>query len=549
MRLFADLRRLAHRLRVSARHGAAEMAARRFPRLARRIPLAQVPGPQRFRTFLEELGGTFIKFGQILALQPDILSVEQCDALFDLLDRVPPFDFADVDRTFREELGGGVAELCDSFSTEPMASASIGQVHVARVEGRDLAIKVQRPTTDRDFARDIAMMRVAARLIEGLRITSLHWLLEPMTEFIRWTEEELDYRVEARYMELLGRQSRDNPRQRVPEVYSPQTTRRLLAAELLEGPTLLDYVRSLETPSPELEASLARAGFEPVVFAANIIDNFLSDAFRSGLFHADLHPANLLILPDNVVGYVDFGITGQISRYSRRRLVDMTLALVRGDLDTLCSEFFRISRTEPGADRAAFRSLIDEMAEQWFEIRDGQFRMKRSFTVVMLEMARLSRRTGIHPQREVLKYIRSVITADGLIKRFAPEFDVDEHVEQYCRRYLRQLALDSALSFDRFLDAADASIRLLQDGLPRFAEALDQVGRTQESGSPDDPARGPRAQALQLSALILVLSLLLGIGERGIELGAGLTAAGLAVLAAALAVLLWTIRRWLDLLE
>src|SRR5262249_7974121 len=161
----------------------------------------------------------------------------------------------------------------------------------------------------------------------------LAWMVEPMSEFVAWTKEELDFRCEARYAQQLYENSQGNAAERVPEVLHEYTTRRTLVMEFLEGVTVLNYLRAVERNDEGLLRRLRETGFEPNAFARNIIDNFLGDAFRHGMFHADLHPANLMILPGNTVGYLDFGITGVLSRYSRQHLIAMTLAYTRGDVD------------------------------------------------------------------------------------------------------------------------------------------------------------------------------------------------------------------------
>src|SRR5439155_11053274 len=188
MGVWANTRRLARLLAVLARHGAAHVASRRRPRwrwLASRWP-KPVTGPERLRSVFEDLGGTFIKFGQMLALQPDIVSLEYCDALFNLLDRVAPFDMADVERTFVEELGRPPAELFDTFDAKPLATASVGQVHVATLRGRRVAVKVRRPSVEAEFGGDIRLMAAALGLIRRLRLRRLAWVIEPISEFIAW---------------------------------------------------------------------------------------------------------------------------------------------------------------------------------------------------------------------------------------------------------------------------------------------------------------------------------------------------------------------------
>ena len=175
---------------------------------------------------------------------------------------------------------------------------------------------------------------------------------------------------------------------------------------------------------------LRAGGFDPSRFARHIIDNFLGDAFQYGVFHADLHPANLLVLPGDVVGYVDFGITGVLSRYSRRHLVAMTLAYTHADVTVMADEFFKLTWSEPDADPARFRSVLAELSQEWYEGEGAHTVFKKNFTLVMLDMLTASRQAGIRPERDVIKYIRSAIAADGLITRFAPGFNVGRYLEE-----------------------------------------------------------------------------------------------------------------------
>src|SRR5262245_8542208 len=217
----AGVLRLIYVAAVVVRHAAAHSASRilrRVPRIAARLSLEPISGPVRLRTLLEELGGSFIKLGQMLALQPDILSLEYCDALTALLDRVTPFEYEHVRRTFEEELGRPPEALFDSFEQEPLATASVGQVHVATLGGRKLAVKVQRPNVHRDFAGDIRLMTLMLAAIRRLHLASFYWLLGPIEEFVAWTDEELDYRIEARYMQRLRSNAAGRDAERIPEV-------------------------------------------------------------------------------------------------------------------------------------------------------------------------------------------------------------------------------------------------------------------------------------------------------------------------------------------
>lgn len=552
MIFWLSLRRLAYITFVFARHALAHALGalvRRWPRLARRLRAGGLSGPERLRAALEEVGGTFIKFGQMLALQPDILSLRYCDALFNLLDRVTPFRFEEVERIFAEELGATPLALFDDIDTRPIATASIGQVHVARLGGRKLAVKVQRPNVETDFAGDIRLMAAAIRLIKRFRLRPLYWLLEPLGEFLAWTHEELDYRCEARYMERLRRNARGNPRERVPEVSAQFTTRRTLVTEFLEGETLLAYLRDKEGGDGRVAERLRAAGFEPDRAARNIIDNFLGDVFRHGMFHADLHPANLMILPGDAVGYVDFGITGAVSRYSRQNLVAMTLAYTRGDLDSMCDSFFKVSVTDSESSEERFREGVRRLADDWYAREGRGRRLRKSFTMVMLDMLRLSRATGVWPERDVIKYIRSAIALDGLITRFAPGFDLGRHLQEVCDGYLKLDVWRALMTYDTVLGWTISGGRVAEDGVLRGASFLRRFASGEVRASAEvNESRGARdgalrRRSLQLASAVLAVSLLVVSTGGGSGLGVNLFTAEAAFVAAAALMLLQTVRR------
>ena len=463
--------RLLHIVLVVCRHAGGHLAG-----YCRRG--SAVPGPIRLRQTLEDLGGSFIKLGQMLALQPDILSLEYCNALFTLLDRVQPFPYEHVRATFEEEFGQPPEELFDTFSREPLATASVGQVHVATLGGRKLAVKVQRPNVETDFAGDIRLITLTTVLIRRLRVARLYWLLEPLDEFVAWTHEELDYRIEARYMQRLRRNAEDRPAERIPEVLSAFTTRRTLVAEFLDGFTLLACLRAQEDPSTASAQAIAATGIDPHTVARNIIDNFLASVFRHGMFHADLHPANLMVLRGNDIGYIDFGITGVISPYSRQNLVALTLAYTSGDLDGMAEAFFRVCRMTDDGSPGAFRRGLHEMNATWYERAGGRCRLKKNFTLVMLDMLRLSRRCGVWPDRDVIKYIRSAIAIDGLITRMAPGFDISQYLATVCASHLRWHMRRTMLTYETFADVASAGGRMLRDGFGRGAAAVGRVAGT-----------------------------------------------------------------------
>jgi ubiquinone biosynthesis protein len=476
----ATIRRIAWVLIVLGRYGivllfTAVCRGQAIRRLGWNRRLRGKTPPERVRDLFQDLGGTFLKFGQMLALQPDILPIEFCNALFDLLDRVPPFPFDDVERIFIEDLGRPAIDLFDSIEISPVASASIGQVHAATLAGRKVAVKVQRPTARVQFTSDIRLMSLAIRLIRRLRLRRVYWLIEPMTEFVLWTSEELDYRVEARYMERLRRNAATNARERVPAVLWPYVTHRILVSEFLDGETVLGYLRRRESTPAVVADAHGPEAFNPHALASNIIDNFLGDVFQHGIFHADLHPANLVIMPGDVVGYVDFGITGTISRFSRQNLIAMTLAYTRADLTGMCDAFFRVCALDARSTIEAFRSGVERASYDWYGSGTAGPRLRKNFTRVMLDMLRLSRECGVWPEREVIKYIRSAIAIDGLITRLAPAFDVRGHLERVCARYVAGHSPYSTAISEAIAAWASVGARLFRTGGARTATILQRI--------------------------------------------------------------------------
>jgi ubiquinone biosynthesis protein len=521
MTALANIRRLVRILWLLLSYAVGMALGSRLQWMRRRP--VELP-PQRLRRLFEELGGTFVKFGQMLALQPDILSPEYCNALFDLLDRVEPFPYAEARRIVAEELGRPPEEVFDSFDPKPLATASVGQVHVAYLRGQKVAVKVQRPRVEVEFAGDLRLMTATMSAIRWLRIKPLYWLLEPMTEFVGWTREEIDYRNEARYSERLRRLGEGNPIQHVPKVYTEYTTRRTLVVEFLDGVTLLDYLRARERGDEVMRQRLRTMGFDGRRFAANVIDNFLGDAFRHGLYHADLHPANLMILPGNVVGYIDFGITGVLSPYSRRHLMIMTMALAQGDMETLSAQFLKLSVYGPGSDLAAFHRGLAELARDWYEHDGRHKRLRVNFTRVMTDMLQLSRRTDVMPERDIVKYIRSAIAIDGVNLRFEPDFHVGRHLEEECGRFLQWQAVRGALSQDTVLAWSGLGTRLVTETpaqagllLGRLTSGEMTVRAQIRGGARAEGER--RSRALNLSVAVLTLSVLMALTGQPVAIG------------------------------
>ncbi len=427
--------------------------------IARLLQRPTIPGPERLRLLLEELSGSFLKFGQILSLQVDALPREYCDALLNLLDRVPPFPREQVKEVFIAELGKAPEDIYQEFDYTPIASASIGQVHRARLpDSSPVAVKVQRPGIEGIFMRDAALLRLFVRAVFALRITTLYFMRDPVREFNDWLLDELDYRREASYAEVLERNARETPNEKVPRIHWEYTGARVLTMDFLEGYSVMEYLRLRDRRDIHRLDELKGIGFDPSTFVSNVINNFLSDAFRFGVFHADLHPANLLIMKGNVVGYVDFGIVGSMTPEARRKQIILSHAYVRGKTDEIFDAFMNVCTFTKQSDLPGFRRELERRSRLWYRepAIGGVPHFRRSLTVAMIDLLALSRNYGVQVDREMIKYIRSLFLADGLVSRLAPGLDLAPQIRQVCEEFIARDAQGRMLS-------SGAALTLLAD--------------------------------------------------------------------------------------
>src|SRR3990167_8944507 len=495
-----------------------------------RLGLARtVAGPDRLRLLLEELGGSFLKFGQILSLQIDMLPREYCDALLNLLDRVPPFSREQVRQVFEEDRGTAPERLFREFNYTPLASAYIGQVHRAALpDSTVVAIKVQRPGVRETFHRDAVLMNLFIRIIFLLKIRGLYFMRDPVREFNEWIQDELDYRREAAYAEVLRRNARETPTEVVPRIHWDLTTGRILTMDFLEGFSVLEYLRIRDEADQGRLAEMEQLGFQPEKFLSNVINNFLSDAFRFGVFHADLHPANLLILKDNVVGYVDFGIVGHLTAEARRKQIQLSMAYASGRTEDIFAAFLGVSTFTEKVDLAGFRQELERRSRQWYRepAVGGVPHLTRSLTVATLDLRTPCRKYGLLVDREMIKYIRSLMLVDGLVSRLAPGLDLSPQIRRVCEEFVAEEA--QAKIFSR-----GAALTFLA-GLGRMLHAMELMERRQvrlrtRSTTSSDRFDGLRTRAVAVAAVWLSVAIVLLTGWQGIAPGGASPAAYLLI--------------------
>jgi ubiquinone biosynthesis protein len=390
------------------------------------LEVASVPSArgQHLRELLDELGPTFVKFGQLLSTRPDIVPPDIVAELRALQDDVRPFPFADVERVVYEELELPLEKLYLEFEETPMAAASIGQVHRAVLpNGRRVAVKVQRPEAPRQIEADLALLYQAARIAKE-RVRALDFIdaREVVDEFARSIRHELDYRQEGRNAQSFHRSFAGHPHVRIPHVYWSYTRQRVLTLELLEGPQVAD----LELGDYSLD--------ERRRLAYLITEAWMTMIFRHGFFHGDPHPANILVLGPDRIGLVDFGQAGKLSDDDMSKLTALFIDAAEENVDALAKRLGDLGVRYERAREAQLSAEIRELYYRYYGARLAEIDplqvIREAFALIYSQNLRL-------PTRFVL-LDKAIATLGSVGVELYPDFNVFEVAKPYARDLMLQ---------------------------------------------------------------------------------------------------------------
>jgi predicted unusual protein kinase regulating ubiquinone biosynthesis (AarF/ABC1/UbiB family) len=413
-----------------------------------------------FAEDLEKLGPTFIKLGQLLSTRADLLPPAYLEALARLQDNVGPFPYADVERIVQEELGVRMSKAFETFDREPIAAASLGQVHRAVLRGgREVAVKVQRPNVRERVLKDLDALDEVAILMERFspttRALDAKGILE---EFRRTLLSELDYREEARNLVTLAHQLRDFERIVVPLPIDDYTRARVLTMDYIHGTkiTSVSPVEWTEVDGVALGEDLFRA--------------YLQQILVDGVFHADPHPGNVFLTPDHRLGLLDLGMVGRLSGPMQDRLFRLMLAIADARGDEAASILIALGEKDDEFDEARIRRLIIEMVGRHQHVAARELNVGR----VMLEMARAGTTHGVRMPPELALLGKALLNLDLIGRRLDPDFDVNTSMRRNAtqlmqRRFVKTLT--QANVFSTALEVRDFAERL-PARLNRILDAL-----------------------------------------------------------------------------
>jgi ubiquinone biosynthesis protein len=425
----------------------------------RRERLEKLSRAERVRMALEELGPTYIKLGQVLSTRPDLVSVDFVNEFAKLQDDAPVVDYDQIQQTVEVELGKPLSRIFTEFDPAPLGSASIGQVHRARLHnGDEAAVKVQRPGIKKVIEIDLEIMLHLATLAERhVEELSFHRPVKIVEEFARTIEREIDYTVEAASMERVAGQFLGDSTVYVPKIYRDKTTHRVLTAEYIEG----IKVSNID--------ELSEAGYDCALITDRGADVLLRQIFTFGFFHADPHPGNVFVLPGNVICLLDFGMMGAVDRGTRERFVSLVDGIIRQDEPRTTQVLLKLTEWDDEPDVMTLEKDVADFISHHLhrplkEIQLGKLLQH------LLELA-TKHRMRIPP--DIFLMLKALSQVEGVASRLNPDFDMIEKAIPF----IRQIKL-SRLSPGRLADDAVRLIEQSYEFLTDFPKDLLELSRS-----------------------------------------------------------------------
>jgi ubiquinone biosynthesis protein len=491
----AHLRRYLEIARLLWRHARPEVKGTAPPELT---PDPQDPAGTSQSTDLaadlEAMGPTFIKLGQVLSTRPDLLPPAQLEALARLQDQCEPFPFEEARQVVEEELGARISKIYAEFEAEPVAAASLGQVHRATMrDGRRVAVKVQRPGVRAQVEDDLEVLRSAAEILDRhLRVSEAYRFADLVEEFRRSLERELDYVAEAQNLTRLAEILRPFERLQVPAAVPGLSAARVLTMEYLEGRKITEV------------SALARIDIDGPALADELFAAYLEQVLVAGFFHADPHPGNVLITPEGRLALIDVGMVGTLGPDMQGSLLRLLLAAADGRGEELAELAEAMGEPRPDFDPAALRRSVGAILADNRDAKMGDIAVGR----LMIEVNRSASAAGLRLPAELALLGKTLLHLDEIGRLLAPEFEPNEAI----RRHAAELSgkrMRSRTTLSRLL-ATSHDIAEFVERLPaRANKILDRVANNELSVRVDALDHALLLQGAQTIANRIVLGLVL----------------------------------------
>jgi len=372
---------------------------------------------ERIRLIMEELGPTYIKLGQMLSNRPDLVPEPLIKELEKLQDKVPPFSTELARQIIETELGKPIHEIFVYFDDKPVGSASIGQVHRARlIDGDDVVVKVQRPNAKKQVLADLSLIKEFVKLTENYFIKAgILNPLEIVDTFSKSLQNELDYFTEARNLEQFRTLYKDYEDLYIPKPFRDLTTKKVLIIEFISGCKINDL------------PTLKSWGIRPPQIAKKGLNIYLKQIFEVGVFHADPHPGNILIKPNGKIALIDFGMVGKLVQSQKYAFAGVFISLANKDAKSMATNLRRLSIDHEINDMRAFEYDLNDLIQDYMVLSDDDVGV-RDFTA---RLQKLTYKYKLQIPGVIFLILRSLAILEGTSKQLDPDFDVLENIKPY----------------------------------------------------------------------------------------------------------------------
>ncbi|HEY8994919.1 MAG TPA: AarF/UbiB family protein [Lacunisphaera sp.] len=456
--------------------------------------------PEQFADDLEAMGPSYVKLGQVLAGRRDLLPDNYRAALARLHDRVKPFPYEEVERIVETELGVRISKAFSVFGTEPVAAASLGQVHRAALrDGRPVVVKVQRPDIRGQIAGDFEVLEGIAQFFDDhTELGKRHRFLDILEEFRRAIRQELDYEREAQNLITLGRNLAEFPLIQVPQPIPDYYTRSVLTMEEVNGRKITDI------------GPLGRLELDGAPLAEELFKAYLKQVLVDGLFHADPHPGNVFLTADGRIALIDLGMVGHTTAAMQEKLLKVLLAISDGNGELAAEMAIRMSEKTDEANAAAFRRRVTQLVATHRDQGLAQMNVGRG----LLDLSIIAQETGLIVPSELTLLGKTMLQLDEIGRQLDPEFDTNasirRNVTSLLARHVRKDVTQGNL-YGKLLEAKDFAA-----GLPlRLNRIMEMVTNSElelKVNSPDTKVvlDGMQKIANRITTGIVLAGLLIG---------------------------------------
>jgi len=380
--------------------------------------------PVRVRMMFEELGPTFIKLGQILSTRPDLIPFPFIEELEKLQDEVSPVEVEKIEEVISEELGRKAEEIFASFQKQPLASASIAQVHRATLKGRKkVAVKIQRPGIAKLIRIDLQILYDIASLMERfIKEAEVYQPVRIVEEFERTLKKELDFTLEANNIERFSTNFSSDNTVCIPKVYRDFTTKRILTLQYMEG-IKINKVEKIK-----------KLGLDRKKIAQNGANVTLQQIFSHGFFHADPHPGNIFILKDGRICYLDFGIVGKLDEERRIELTYLLNGFLNKDAGTIVRTLTSMEAIPEDVDIKSLQRTLEDMLDRYYNVPVGEIKMRE----VLEEEFEAMRKFRVNVPADLALLAKTLITIEGVGLTLDPDFNLTSQIQPFVTKLIQE---------------------------------------------------------------------------------------------------------------